>query len=502
VCLETVNHSPFGGDYDPDDTGEITCYDPTTYKKISDDRAIRKPENRTQEKPAAQKKESKPKADSNTKRPLPKPAKTIKEAEDRLNEASKKIEEARKNGEPLPESPFSLEDKKAIVAKGLEENILVRVIETEHAYDAGKIGRPRDDGTLTFYCAPLSQVEHGDTDPELLLKAFGTNHDPNKQYTILLMDVEKMAKAGDTTAIIPTFKNLNEMIEANPALGIDPKIAKQVLNDDFAEKFEDFTKAANAKNVDLWGEENWDAAKEFAINELTFDEKTAGLLIERQKIAEEISAWDIFQGNGMSRDTNFAPEKVSGGVEAFIYERKPLDLKKLEKAGAVEEKGVIKEAGAVKRIHIDLPDGILPNPDGVAGYLPTKGSRYDDKIYDFTDEDFVKRHRQIRSDYLKGSKELEKTIAEMHSNGSSSEEIARTVVAERNRQKTEARSLMTKEEVDVLEQGNIEKYGDPVGPSIDDLYKKYKTWDDVIDASMRKDNAINLLLGIKKDTKG
>ena len=63
VCLETVNHSPFGGDYDPDDTGEITCYDPTTYKKISDDRAIRKPTKKAEEKPTAQK-ESKPEAEN------------------------------------------------------------------------------------------------------------------------------------------------------------------------------------------------------------------------------------------------------------------------------------------------------------------------------------------------------------------------------------------------------------------------------------------------------
>lgn len=61
---------------------------------------------------------------------------------------------------------------------------------------------------------------------------------------------------------------------------------------------------------------------------------------------------------------------------------------------------------------------------------------------------------------------------------------------------------MTIEEFDVLEHGNIEKYGDPGGPSIDDLYKKYETLDNVIDASMRKDKQINLLLGIKKDPKG
>jgi hypothetical protein len=84
----------------------------------------------------------------------------------------------------------------------------------------------------------------------------------------------------------------------------------------------------------------------------------------------------------------------------------------------------------------------------------------------------------------------------MRSQGVSSENIARRVVLQRNSQKLEARSLMTELEVKGLEAGNIKRYGDPVGPTPDDLFDQYGDWDVVIQKSMKKDPEINLLLGI------
>jgi hypothetical protein len=128
--------------------------------------------------------------------------------------------------------------------------------------------------------------------------------------------------------------------------------------------------------------------------------------------------------------------------------------------------------------------------------LPKQGSRYDNELYDFTDVDFVSRNREIRLDYVSGTQELESAIDLMRSQGVSSENIARRVVLQRNSQKLEARSLMSELEVKGLEAGNFKRYGDPVGPTPDDLFDQYGDWDIVIQKSMKKDPEINLLLGI------
>lgn len=145
---------------------------------------------------------------------------------------------------------------------------------------------------------------------------------------------------------------------------------------------------------------------------------------------------------------------------------------------------------------VPLPEGIYADPRGVYGYLPKPGSRYASDMYDFSDPEFVARNRQIRIDYLNGSDNLESAIATMREQGASSEEIANRVVWQRNSQKMEARSLMTDEEVNILESGNLKRYGDPVGPTPQQMFDKYGDWETVIQKSMEKDPAINTLLGI------
>ena len=128
--------------------------------------------------------------------------------------------------------------------------------------------------------------------------------------------------------------------------------------------------------------------------------------------------------------------------------------------------------------------------------MPKEGSRYDHPLYDFTDAEFVARNRQIRLDYVDGSKQLEVAIDTMRAQGKSSEDIARRVVLQRNSQKIEARALMSPAEVKVLEAGNIKRYGDPTGPTPDDLFSKVGDWDLIIKKSMKKDPEINYLLGV------
>ena len=65
------------------------------------------------------------------------------------------------------------------------------------------------------------------------------------------------------------------------------------------------------------------------------------------------------------------------------------------------------------------------------------------------------------------------------------EAVARDLVARRN-----ALKLQYREDVDVIvlraiEARNMRKYGNPIGPDADSLFRKYGTWEEVIAACAR-----------------
>lgn len=92
---------------------------------------------------------------------------------------------------------------------------------------------------------------------------------------------------------------------------------------------------------------------------------------------------------------------------------------------------------------------------------------------------------------------MHRTEADMRAAGASDEEIARELVDMRNQAKEITRAGMTPEEVRVLEERNIAKYGNPLGPTADQLYVKYGSWQKVTDASMRTSYAVDRELALE-----
>ncbi|WP_051716503.1 hypothetical protein [Streptomyces sp. NRRL F-5727] len=93
--------------------------------------------------------------------------------------------------------------------------------------------------------------------------------------------------------------------------------------------------------------------------------------------------------------------------------------------------------------------------------------------------------------------DMRSTEARMREAGASDEEIAREMVDMRNQAKAITRAGMTEEEVRVLEARNQEKYGNPLGPTADQLHAKYGSWPKVVDASMRTSYAVDRELSLE-----
>ncbi|MEV6578730.1 hypothetical protein AB0M92_11285 [Streptomyces sp. NPDC051582] len=105
--------------------------------------------------------------------------------------------------------------------------------------------------------------------------------------------------------------------------------------------------------------------------------------------------------------------------------------------------------------------------------------------------------QRIRIQYHDLLEDMHRTAADMREAGATDEEVARELVDMRNQAKAITRAGMTPEEVRILEERNIAKYGNPLGPTADQLYAKYGTWQQVIDASMRTSYAVDRELSLE-----
>ena len=81
--------------------------------------------------------------------------------------------------------------------------------------------------------------------------------------------------------------------------------------------------------------------------------------------------------------------------------------------------------------------------------------------------------------------QLEEVALASRGAGASTEATARLLYAERNALKLKYRGLSPADAVKQFEQRNIEKYGNSLGPTIDQLQASGKSWDEIIESATR-----------------
>lgn len=105
--------------------------------------------------------------------------------------------------------------------------------------------------------------------------------------------------------------------------------------------------------------------------------------------------------------------------------------------------------------------------------------------------------RDQRMRYHQLLEDMERKECAMRAEGRSEEDIARALVHMRNDAKDVVRAGMTPEQVAELEARNQKKYGNPLGPTADQLYMKYGSWEGVADAATRSSAAVGHELGLE-----
>jgi hypothetical protein len=91
----------------------------------------------------------------------------------------------------------------------------------------------------------------------------------------------------------------------------------------------------------------------------------------------------------------------------------------------------------------------------------------------------------LRSEYVSKVNGLSGKADKMRKAGKSSESIAKALHAERRSLGVKYKDLTPSDMLEKIYSRNIEKYGDKLGPTIDHLRNKGKTWDDIAESATR-----------------
>ncbi len=92
---------------------------------------------------------------------------------------------------------------------------------------------------------------------------------------------------------------------------------------------------------------------------------------------------------------------------------------------------------------------------------------------------------ELRRQYEEEVKKLRETADRMKAEERSSEDIARTLHEARRELGIKYKDLTPPDKLAEIYQRNLEKYGDRLGPSIDTMLKRGKTWEDIIESASR-----------------
>lgn len=141
---------------------------------------------------------------------------------------------------------------------------------------------------------------------------------------------------------------------------------------------------------------------------------------------------------------------------------------------------------------------IVVNPEAVYGYSPSPDSvrlkQYVDAI-DWTDVDAVAAGRKEREEYHESMSALYRMIEDMLGKGKNVEEIARAVSKARNDIRL-ASYDGNPEGLKLVKESNLQTYGQEEGPTPDQLYEKYGSWQTVIEKALSPNPGMDACLGL------
>ena len=152
------------------------------------------------------------------------------------------------------------------------------------------------------------------------------------------------------------------------------------------------------------------------------------------------------------------------------------------------------------RLNPKAMEDIEVDPTAIYGFSPNAAGSLKDyrTSFDWSDPEAVARGRQERLAYHESFQSMYEMLLDMKAEGKSTEEIARAVSAERNVIRI-ASYDGDPEGLAVMKARNLEKYGREEGPTPDEMYEKYGSWEAVIEKAFSVNMGMDACLGLYDD---
>ena len=173
-----------------------------------------------------------------------------------------------------------------------------------------------------------------------------------------------------------------------------------------------------------------------------------------------------------------------------------------ESGSRTEETGPQSQDGVFTYTHDprDVPEAmadIIENPDAVYGFSPDPESQRLGNYaeYDWTDPEFVAQAQKERRAYHESLETMMDILYQMREENASIEEMARAVSEERNRLRIEAYKD-DPEGLEAAKESNLKTYGREEGPTPDDLYEKYGSWEKVMQKAFSPNLGMDACCGL------
>lgn len=148
--------------------------------------------------------------------------------------------------------------------------------------------------------------------------------------------------------------------------------------------------------------------------------------------------------------------------------------------------------------YVEMPNDLIPDPEGVYGYMPTEASQFHASKWpvDWSNAEQVAQARVVRLEYHDGLAKKQIYIDDLRASGLSDEDIARKLVDARNNDRLS--HYKTPEALEVVYERNLGLYRNKLGPTYESQIAKYGSPTEVINATLRTNNSMDILTGISK----
>lgn len=92
-----------------------------------------------------------------------------------------------------------------------------------------------NNGEVKYWSTTFNQVENADTDPKTLCGLIGVDYEPEKSYTLVIVDTQAKG-AGQSVTIVPTHKNLGDFAKREIE-GVNTDAVSQVMTPEYNRKY-------------------------------------------------------------------------------------------------------------------------------------------------------------------------------------------------------------------------------------------------------------------------